>query len=406
MGFLSKIFKKKSSDRQKASEKKMLGGKPLAPPNPNERVDVPAHKPEGYVFLDLETPNRRNDSICSIALVETDASGNVLREAHDLIDPKAEFDHVNIAIHGITPAHVNGAPDIWAEWPTLKDVIADNVIIAHNAPFDMGVLNKALASCELPPFENEVLDTMKFARIADPDAESVKLDALCARHSIPLANHHDALCDARACKNLFWRLVELHGSIPTANELENTRTTPLPRKAKNKTKRLADLKDVMERAIADGVVSLEEAQEVASIIEGSEDLAKDASLKPIKKLLDEVLEDGKVDEDESKWLVDAFTRHVNPLINDRPPVEFEGSLFVVTGDFEHGPRPEIEAYIVERGGEVHGSVIQRCDYVIIGNLGSELWSFGNYGNKVKKALELQNKGKEVKILSEDTLFDS
>ena len=41
------------------------------------------------------------------------------------------------------------------------------------------------------------------------------------------------------------------------------------------------------------------------------------------------------------------------------------------------------------------------DYVIVGDNGSDKWKFGNYGGKIKKAMENQKKGSCVQIVSEN-----
>ena len=70
-----------------------------------------------YTIIDIETPNRRNDSICSIALIHM-AYGETRMCREYLVDPEASFDDFNISLHGVTPAMVKAAPtfpDVWEE---------------------------------------------------------------------------------------------------------------------------------------------------------------------------------------------------------------------------------------------------------------------------------------------------
>ena len=46
------------------------------------------------------------------------------------------------------------------------------------------------------------------------------------------------------------------------------------------------------------------------------------------------------------------------------------------------------------------------DYVVVGALGSPDWSNGNYGSKIKKAMELKESGKPIRIITEEQLFDA
>ena len=92
-------------------------------------------------FFDVETPNRRNDRVCSIAIVQTDPSGLVVERRSWLVDPETSFDDVNMRIHGIAPVSVRGErtlPEIWDD--ELRSLISGTRLVAHNAKFDLSFL--------------------------------------------------------------------------------------------------------------------------------------------------------------------------------------------------------------------------------------------------------------------------
>ena len=69
-----------------------------------------------YTFFDVETPNRRNDRICSIGAVVTDQDGTVVEKKSYLVNPESSFDDINVRIHGIAPVDVRNAktfPELW-----------------------------------------------------------------------------------------------------------------------------------------------------------------------------------------------------------------------------------------------------------------------------------------------------
>ena len=66
----------------------------------------------------------------------------------------------------------------------------------------------------------------------------------------------------------------------------------------------------------------------------------------------------------------------------------------------------IKSYLEERGAKVTGSVSSKTDYLIIGALGSPDWKYGDYGDKVAKAQELQKSGKSIVIIQESEFFES
>jgi DNA polymerase-3 subunit epsilon len=82
--------------------------------------------------------------------------------------PKAvdHFDGYNTFIHGITPAMVANAP-WWNELlPPIVDFIGDDIVVAHNAGFDVGVIRYARAVDNIEGLEMHFLCTMVVARRA------------------------------------------------------------------------------------------------------------------------------------------------------------------------------------------------------------------------------------------------
>lgn len=92
-------------------------------------------------FLDVETPNRHNDRICSIGIVQTDMRGDVVNSLSRLVNPEAPFDDICMSIHGIAPIDVKGAPSFADLWDSsLSAMLAQSSVVAHNASFDLSVI--------------------------------------------------------------------------------------------------------------------------------------------------------------------------------------------------------------------------------------------------------------------------
>lgn len=146
-----------------------------------------------YLFIDVETPNRHNDSVCSIAWILRDGQEEIRRE-YQLIDPEAPFDPMNISIHGIRPDDVAGSPTFIEYWNnTLGALCDESVIIAHNASFDLSVIAKALYSKNLEIPRIKYIDTMPLFRILHP-GESCKLKDIAKRYGIEY-QAHNAMAD-------------------------------------------------------------------------------------------------------------------------------------------------------------------------------------------------------------------
>ena len=83
--------------------------------------------------------------------------------------------------------------------------------------------------------------------------------------------------------------------------------------------------------------------------------------------------------------------------------DISGKTFCLTGEFEYGDRSSVESALRQRGGIPISSVTKKTDCLVVGSKGSEAWSNGNYGTKVKKAMELQEKGSPIRIVKEQDI---
>lgn len=165
----------------------------------------------GYMFYDDETANSAQ-RICQIGYLLTDLEGNPIGESvSQLIDPECEFDRMNMRIHHITSEKVEGMPTIaeFCESSGFIDLLADYTFVAHNAKqADRHHLYKSLSAYGIEMPTISIVDTREMSANAIGIGRLV--DA-CAYYGIPFESRHDALVDALACKDLFWRLCEDSG---------------------------------------------------------------------------------------------------------------------------------------------------------------------------------------------------
>ena len=119
-----------------------------------------------YTFFDIETANRKNDSICSIAIIETDGA-EILRTYSSLVNPETYFDSINSKIHGITSDMVQDAPTLKQLWNDIKPYFQNHIVCGHNILFDIRVMEKHLDAytITLPAFQ--YICTMKQAASLD-----------------------------------------------------------------------------------------------------------------------------------------------------------------------------------------------------------------------------------------------
>lgn len=157
--------------------------------------------PERYIVFDVETPNARNDRMSSIGITVVE-DGKIVETFASLVDPEARFDYFNIQLTGISPEDVEDAPNFAELWEQIEPMMASGILVAHNAPFDMGVLSKCLHAYGIAwkPFA-EYACTCAMGRKCYPQFPNHKLNTMCSELGIKLC-HHQADSDSTACAEL------------------------------------------------------------------------------------------------------------------------------------------------------------------------------------------------------------
>ena len=151
-----------------------------------------------FVAIDFETANNRAASACQLAAVVV-RDGQVTAEHSWLIrPPRMYFSPRNTAIHGIRPADVESSATMEGVWNELQPLLDGEVIVAHNARFDLGVLVSSLAAFDVACPDLEFTCTRSLARGAWPGRSGYGLKPLGNWLGISF-KHHDALEDARCC---------------------------------------------------------------------------------------------------------------------------------------------------------------------------------------------------------------
>jgi DNA polymerase III subunit epsilon len=124
---------------------------------------------------------------------------------------------------GITDWMLAAAPRLAAVLPGLLKFADSCVLVAHNAPFDIGFLRAACGQCGVAWPGFTVLDTVMLARrVMDPDeVPDCKLGTLAGFFRAHTAPSHRALADARATADVLgWLIRRLaHRGVHTLGEL-------------------------------------------------------------------------------------------------------------------------------------------------------------------------------------------
>jgi len=153
-----------------------------------------------FTAIDFETANSKSASACAVGLVRVRDGQVVEREAW-LIRPPVPYDTFlewNIRVHGITPDMVVDALGWADQFAQMHGFIGDDVLVAHNASFDMGVIKGACAATQIETPEYRYLCSVQVAR-KTYTLDSYRLPSAAAAAGFDDFQHHDALADAEAC---------------------------------------------------------------------------------------------------------------------------------------------------------------------------------------------------------------
>ncbi|NOU58653.1 exonuclease domain-containing protein [Marinifilum caeruleilacunae] len=154
-----------------------------------------------FTAIDFETANGKRNSACSLGLVRVE-DGIIVESKEWLISPPEMYFHpINISIHGITEEDVADQPSFNYIWEEVEDYLHGNMVIAHNASFDIGVLRACLQTYGLSNPDFDYMCTVQISRNLWPNMPNHKLNTLAHLFDIPL-KHHDALEDTLACAKI------------------------------------------------------------------------------------------------------------------------------------------------------------------------------------------------------------
>ena len=157
-----------------------------------------------FAAIDFETATGKHYSACAVGIITVE-NDKIIDEYNSLIQPPYnEYSYYNSKVHGITEHDTANTPLFLDVYPEIRDLLADQTVVAHNEAFDRSVLQKTMEYYNLDYSELNISNpwecTLKIYRAKGYKPAS--LDACCSKQGIKL-NHHEALSDARGCAMLY-----------------------------------------------------------------------------------------------------------------------------------------------------------------------------------------------------------
>lgn len=303
-----------------------------------------------FIALDFETATSQRASVCEVGLAFVE-NGEIGMSRSNLIrPPHNQYDSANIAVHGITPIMTDISPGFDMFWPTLANILQGKTVVAHYAPFDMGVIREECSRCGLPYPDFRFVCSCALAKFVMPGFYSYGLEPLCQHFGIATESHHRAGSDALMTAKLMLRLCEV-AEVGTIDEL------------------------------------LEKYNYRYGTFEGG-------TYKPFNRLrdyssktnLDQFAKDYQADEE-------GFDEE-NPFYNKE--VVFTGTMA--------RPRHELMQMVMDIGGRTKDSLTKTADFLVVGQQDFRIVGEEGMSGKQKKAMEMIAKGVPLQVLSEAEFF--
>lgn len=299
-------------------------------------------KNANFIAIDFETATSKRYP-CQLGIVVV-KNGIIVERINRLIQPpNNRYTQNCINIHGITPNKTLDSPTFEVVWEEIKDYFEGNFIVAHKTVFDLDVLEKVLLYYNIPhPFFMGNACTYQLSGLS--------LENACAKYGVNLCNHHDGLCDAEACANLFLKYLkgEFHQDEPQV------------------TKIIEDY-DVDYNQFDDSPTTLIED-------------VNHFNARGYKSFLDKCANN------------DPFSCFTDELLNGVPKLpEFEDKRFLITGGtiFDRDRTYQI---IKQLGGKKSSTVNKLLDFVILGDEPGP--------KKLEQLEELKNEGYRIKEITD------
>lgn len=165
------------------------------------------------IFLDTETTGLAADAgdrVVEIACVELFNRKLTGNNKHFYLNPGRDSHEEAFKVHGLTREFLQDKPRFEAVADDLLAYLQGADVFIHNAPFDLGFLNKELELMGRPLFKefvSSVTDTLALAKEKFPGKRN-SLDALCARLGVDnsVRTMHGALLDAELLADVYTNL--------------------------------------------------------------------------------------------------------------------------------------------------------------------------------------------------------
>jgi hypothetical protein len=164
------------------------------------------------------------------------------------------------------------------------------------------------------------------------------------------------------------------------------------------------LQGIIHGILSDNNINTKEIQYLKDWLNDNNDLESIYPYDELYSLVHTVLQDGIIDEAEEKLLKAFFADFVDTKVSHNinigdldklkkemniqgicalgPNIEISGKQFCFTGSSSRAKRSDIAKIVTNNGGNYHDAVVEKTDFLVVGDGGNPCWVYSCYGRKI------------------------
>ncbi len=167
--------------------------------------------PVDYCLLDIETTglDATFDDAIEIGIIKV-RNNEIVDEFQTYIKTDEYISDFITKLTGITQTDIDAAPNAGYVWNKVHEFIQDDILIAHNANFDINFIYDEMFENNVAPLTNNFVDTLRLSRLAFPDFKNHKLKTLVNELNVESSTLHRAMNDVYATFEIY---KEIHNAF-------------------------------------------------------------------------------------------------------------------------------------------------------------------------------------------------
>ncbi len=162
-----------------------------------------------YTVVDIETTglNPAMEEIIEIGAIKV-RNGMETERFSELIKPEGTISPFITQLTGISNEMVKNARNLKEVLEDFREFLGDDIIVGHNVNFDIDFLYDHCEIRQLPPFDNDFIDTLKLSRRVLPKLHHHRLADLADYYCVSYEGAHRAVNDCAITDKVYRKLFE------------------------------------------------------------------------------------------------------------------------------------------------------------------------------------------------------